>query len=653
MKKLSIVSTNMLVCLIITLGFLLTSWIGYRSNTSIFIKDAKNVSELASEGIYFQIEKIFAGPVHVSLTMANDSLLKNMLMMEHEHLEDPLFLNSVTEYLNNYREKYKFESVFLVSTRSNRYYHYTGLDRVLARNNPENIWYYQFLNQSNEYELNVDNDEADHNNLTVFVNCRIKDDEGRTIGIIGVGLKVDTIQALLKEYDLNYNVEVCLVDPAGMVQLSSAWKGYAYVNYFEKEKIWHLENELFSDFENVQTYWLTENGQQEYLISQYVHDLGWFLVVKNDMTMLYHSLNIQLVQAILVILLIILLVLLMITRMLRKYRIAITEDSIMQEREYQKMLNKTNLEFSNDVFEANITKNKMVGEKFPSYMHLIGAPDHLSLDKALIELANRQIKEEHRQGYLDRFLPINMIRAYHKGIQNFSYDFMIKEQDGEYHWSRVTAQVFYWPSDQSIHAISYLKNIDKEKIRELSLIEQSMRDGITGLYNKRATEEIIMNILIKQENQKHHYALLMFDIDHFKGVNDQYGHAFGDAVIMSFADELKRNFRDTDIIGRIGGDEFTVLMLDFTDEAMLASKLERFCKTIADKDFAQREGTSISCSCGAALFPKDGRSYSALYEKADCALYYAKEKGRSTYHLFNGKDETRMNPNKPQNQPQE
>ncbi|MEG0270965.1 MAG: cache domain-containing protein [Clostridia bacterium] len=489
MKKLSIVSTNLLVCLIITLGFLLTSWIGYRSNTSIFIEDAKNVSELASEGIYFQIEKIFAGPVHVSLTMANDSLLKKMLLTEQEHLEDPLYLKSVTEYLNNYREKYKFESVFLVSTRSNRYYHYTGLDRVLARDNPENIWYYQFLNQNNEYELNVDNDEADHNSITVFVNCRIKDDEGRTIGIIGVGLKVDTIQALLKEYDDNYHIEVCLVDPSGMIQLSSAWTGYAYVNYFEKEKIWHLQNELFSDYEKAQNFLLTENGQQEYLISHYVNDLGWFLAVKNDMTMLYHSLNIQLVQAILVILLIILLVLLIITRMLRKYKIAITEDSIMQEREYQKMLNKTNLEFSNDVFEANITKNKMVGEKFPNYVNDIDAPEHLPLDRALMEIASRQIKEEYRQGYLNHFLPINMIRAYHKGIQNFSYDFMIKEEDGEYHWSRVTAKVFYWPSDQCIHAISYRKNIDKEKIRELSLIEQSQRDGMTGLYNKRATEK--------------------------------------------------------------------------------------------------------------------------------------------------------------------
>ncbi|MEG0270966.1 MAG: GGDEF domain-containing protein, partial [Clostridia bacterium] len=160
-----------------------------------------------------------------------------------------------------------------------------------------------------------------------------------------------------------------------------------------------------------------------------------------------------------------------------------------------------------------------------------------------------------------------------------------------------------------------------------------------------------MGILQKQDDQQHHYALLMFDIDHFKGVNDQYGHAFGDAVIMSFAEELKRNFRDTDIIGRIGGDEFTVLMLDFTDEATLAGKLERFCVNISQKDFAQEAGTYISCSCGAALYPKDGKSYPELYEKADCALYFAKESGRATYHLFNAQDETRMNPIRTQNHP--
>ncbi|HBG2016548.1 TPA: GGDEF domain-containing protein, partial [Clostridioides difficile] len=103
MKKNTLLHTNIMVCIIITLGFVATSIIGYQSNTNIFKNDIEHVSTLAAEGIYYQIDKLLSEPINVSLTMANDSLLKNFLDGEKEHLNDEEFIYKLQDYLNVYR----------------------------------------------------------------------------------------------------------------------------------------------------------------------------------------------------------------------------------------------------------------------------------------------------------------------------------------------------------------------------------------------------------------------------------------------------------------------------------------------------------------------------------------------------------------------
>ncbi|MEG2175162.1 MAG: GGDEF domain-containing protein, partial [Oscillospiraceae bacterium] len=145
MKRNALVCTNIIVCIIITCGFVATSIIGYRSNTDIFERDAEHVSSLAADGIYDQIDKLLSGPLNVSLAMANDNLLKSLLADEGLHLEDEDYILKLGNYLDAYREKYAYDSVFLVSTKTSRYYHFKGLDRVLTPTEPEDAWYYAFI----------------------------------------------------------------------------------------------------------------------------------------------------------------------------------------------------------------------------------------------------------------------------------------------------------------------------------------------------------------------------------------------------------------------------------------------------------------------------------------------------------------------------
>ncbi|WP_242984555.1 hypothetical protein [Clostridium sp. chh4-2] len=145
MKNKILLRTNIFVCTIIVLGFIITSITSYRSNLGVFEKDVENVSDLAADGIFYQIESIFTKPVNVSLTMANDNLLKEFLSDETERLDDDSFIQSMRDYLDAYREKYSYDSVFLVSTQTGRYYHFNGLDRKMEPDNPENVWYYDFI----------------------------------------------------------------------------------------------------------------------------------------------------------------------------------------------------------------------------------------------------------------------------------------------------------------------------------------------------------------------------------------------------------------------------------------------------------------------------------------------------------------------------
>lgn len=133
MRKHSLLKTNILVCTIILIGFFITAIVSYRSNIGVFEKDVEHVSTLATEGINSQIESIFSRPVSVSLTMANDHLLKSFLTEEIKHPGNRAYITKMQAYLDAYRKKYNYDSVFLVSTRTRHYYHFSGLNRTLMK----------------------------------------------------------------------------------------------------------------------------------------------------------------------------------------------------------------------------------------------------------------------------------------------------------------------------------------------------------------------------------------------------------------------------------------------------------------------------------------------------------------------------------------
>ena len=174
-----------------------------------------------------------------------------------------------------------------------------------------------------------------------------------------------------------------------------------------------------------------------------------------------------------------------------------------------------------------------------------------------------------------------------------------------------------------------VQNIEERKKSENKLKLEAERDPLTQLYNKMTTRSLIEECFEKNSAAQH--ALIIIDIDNFKTINDTRGHTVGDQILLAFANELSRNFRESDILGRAGGDEFVVLIKNIQSIALVCDKLQQltsaFKKYGIDNGFPGRLSTSI----GVAIFGKDGSSYDELFKRADAALYEAKRNGKDQY----------------------
>ncbi len=172
-----------------------------------------------------------------------------------------------------------------------------------------------------------------------------------------------------------------------------------------------------------------------------------------------------------------------------------------------------------------------------------------------------------------------------------------------------------------------------------TLTAKAQIDQLTGILNKRAFEDCCEHSL-KHASYTESHALIILDIDNFKGINDSLGHAFGDKSLAKIGSILRSTFSSEDFLGRIGGDEFCVYLNHAPDSSLsylnyVRNKCDEVCdalhKAFADDDSKLR----LSASIGIALFPSDGQSFQDLYAASDKALYLSKRRGKDNYTFYN------------------
>lgn len=639
MKKNILLRTNLLVCIVIALGFLLTSILSYKNNYKESMKDIEKLSALTSEGIYYQMNNTFAKPINISVTMANDSLLHTVLTGEASHQNDTSYTDSLTQYLDTYQRKYNYDSVFLVSAATNRYYNYNGMDRELSPDNEEDTWYFDSIKNSEvDCSINVDNDQVSGagNAITAFINCRINNSDGSFMGVVGVGMRINSLQKLLQKYQDEFDVNAYFIDDSGTIELSTKYSGYEKVNLFELENQGEEERDnvlSWKENDNALEFWAADDAGQrrDYIVARYLPELQWHLVVERDNSALLQSLTRQLALNIAVIFIILITVLCVITQVIRRFNRQIIDLTKSMTKEQHNVFEKETEKLFENIYELDVTHNRSANKATDKYFESLGAPSGTPYDKALILISEKQIKEEFRQGYLDTFMPQSVMRAYDEGKESLSYELMITRDGEHYYWMRITARIVKWESDGSIHLLVFRQNIDAEKRREQKMLELACTDEMTGLLTKMSTQRRVDECLAK--NPCSGYIYLIFDIDNFKQANDKFGHAFGDTVIRNFVDIIRVHFRQDDILGRIGGDEFVAFIPADTPE-LAKHKAAELCAVLNREHSWAGMRWQMSTSIGISLFPQNGTDAKTLYLHADTALYKVKREGKNGYAFY-------------------
>jgi len=183
--------------------------------------------------------------------------------------------------------------------------------------------------------------------------------------------------------------------------------------------------------------------------------------------------------------------------------------------------------------------------------------------------------------------------------------------------------------------VKLLSKIAALQIENYDLKIISTTDKLTGTYTRKFFENAIETQLKKASREKSQMSIIMIDIDKFKSINDNYGHQKGDEILSKVGNILLKNIRPTDICCRYGGEEFVIILPD-TGPSEAEALAERLRSTV-EKARLMGQGNSLTISLGISCYPKHGSIRNELIEKADQALYHAKESGRNRYSLWNTK----------------
>ncbi len=210
-------------------------------------------------------------------------------------------------------------------------------------------------------------------------------------------------------------------------------------------------------------------------------------------------------------------------------------------------------------------------------------------------------------------------------------EFRVRKADGGYLWCSVSATALLDQNGKAYKAVGILSDIDVQRQVLQTAKEYAQKDSLTGLYNKGTTETRIRSYIEKETTPA---ALIIIDIDNFKRVNDTLGHLYGDAALKEIAHSVKSLFRSTDVVGRIGGDEFVVFLEQIADESTVYKKAGNITE-IFRHAFAQTNvNYKMTGSIGVAFYPKDADNYPELFDKADIALYFAKNHGKNQFAAY-------------------
>ena len=261
------------------IGFLGASVFSYLASVHS-IRESISTQQLPMTGdnVYSELQKDIIRPIHLSASMAQNTFLRDWLS-EGEHQPE-----KIIRYLSEVKHMNDTVTAFLVSEKSRKYYYAEGVLKTVHEMAPRDRWYFRVRNMENAYETNVDPDLANMDKTTVFINHRVKDDNGKFIGAAGVGLTLENVKEKIGYYEQRFGGKVFFVDRVGQITMTSSDSKELGGSILGAQGIGTVANKILRDVDQEQQLEYThKDGSSIQVNARFIPELNWHLILeKND-----------------------------------------------------------------------------------------------------------------------------------------------------------------------------------------------------------------------------------------------------------------------------------------------------------------------------------------------------------------------------------
>lgn len=288
------------------------------------------------------------------------------------------------------------------------------------------------------------------------------------------------------------------------------------------------------------------------------------------------------------------------------------------------------LEMAATVFEAS-RDGILILDAFGTVLrvnHAFGVLTGISPADIVGRQPHALLAEGHDVSFVDRLWERTLTDNHWYG------EMTIRRADGTQFAAEVHCRTVRGAQDRVQNFVFFIADVSERKSNEARIRNLAQHDHLTGLPNRALLEDRLRQAISHADRTHTRLAMLFVDLDHFKAVNDDYGHATGDLLLVQVASRLTGCVRVADTVSRQGGDEFVVLITDLESTAAAARIAEKILDVLAEPFAVNGVSLSITASIGIATFPDDCSGVEDLFKHADAAMYHAKNEGRNGYQFF-------------------
>jgi len=262
-----------IITALIVVGFLVTSLASFFvSRASLREEISHNELPLTSDNVYSEIQRDLLTPILISSTMATDTFLRDWV------LNGEIGPENIEKYLKEIKQKYNTVTSFFVSEQTMTYYHADGILKKVSPDEPRDEWYFRVKAMKDDYEINLDPDMANQDQMTIFINYKVYDYNQNYIGATGVGLTITSVKELIEEYQNKYNRTIYFFNEDGEVKLSGDNFGQDIKHISSLSH--HKQLKQLTESKKEQAFKYRKENRLVHANIRYIKEFKWFLVVE-------------------------------------------------------------------------------------------------------------------------------------------------------------------------------------------------------------------------------------------------------------------------------------------------------------------------------------------------------------------------------------